>query len=80
MAIKNYNRYRGSEAHAKIIDIRDSRVTIEVRGSFCETCGYYDWIEDLIYEMEEFGIKAKITNIIELIDGAIVSMDIKEEG
>ena len=78
-AIEEYNRYRGSEAQAKIISVEDNEVIIEIRGSFCETCGYYDWIEDLVYVMEDYNIKSQIKEIKEEYDGAIVKLKYKIE-
>ncbi len=77
-ALEEYNRYRGVEAEAKLISIDKDVVTLEFRGSFCETCGYYDWIEDIIYILEEHSLKSEIIEIKELDDGAIAKIKYKE--
>ncbi len=64
-AVKEYNKYRAPESVAKILKIEDNRITIAFSGSFCETCGVYDWIEDLKYEFENFNIDADLMEIIE---------------
>ena len=52
-AVENYNRYRRPEAAARILEVKEGSVLVEFSGSFCYTCGVYDWIEDLIYELRE---------------------------
>ena len=52
-AVENYNRYRSPEAAARILEVRGDSVLVEFSGSFCYTCGVYDWLEDLIYELRE---------------------------
>ncbi len=77
-ALDEYNRYRGVEARAKLIFIDKDVMTLEFRGSFCETCGYYDWIEDMIYILEEYSIESEIIEIREVDDGAIAKIKYKE--
>lgn len=64
-AIKNYNRYRSPEATAEIIGYKDNVLTVRFTGSFCFTCGVNDWIEDLKYVLEDHGVEAEISEIIE---------------
>ncbi len=64
-AIKNYNKYRSPEATAEIISYKDDVLTVRFTGSFCFTCGVNDWIEDLKYVLEDYGVEAEITEIIE---------------
>ena len=52
-AVENYNRYRSPEAAARILGVKGDSVLVEFSGSFCHTCGVYDWLEDLIYELRE---------------------------
>ena len=77
-AVKEYNRYRGVEARAKILSLDKNMLTVEIRGSFCETCGYYDWIEDMVYVLEDYDIESQIVEIRELEDGAIAKIKYKE--
>ncbi len=62
-AVEQYNKYRSPEATAEIVSVRDDVVEIDFRGPFCYTCGVLDWIEDLIYEALDLGLKLKIINI-----------------
>lgn len=51
-AVEEYNRYRSPEAVARLVKVDDDGVLIEFSGTFCETCGVYDWLEDFAYELE----------------------------
>ncbi|MBS7657972.1 MAG: hypothetical protein QW476_03530 [Candidatus Bathyarchaeia archaeon] len=51
-AVEIYNRYRSPEATAKLVEILTNQFTIEFKGSFCQSCGVYDYFEDLIYEIK----------------------------
>jgi len=63
-AISEYNRYRVNLVEAKLIEETRSSLVIFFDGSFCETCGYYDYYEDLQVLLEdEYGVKTRITEI-----------------
>ncbi len=64
-ALEDYNRIRAPEAIAKLIRVKDNLLYIEFTGSYCETCGLYDWIEDFKYVLEDLGVKAEIEDVIE---------------
>lgn len=51
-AVERYNRYRSPEAVARLVKAEEGRFLVEFSGSFCETCGVYDWLEDLVYELK----------------------------
>lgn len=53
-AVDEYNKYRSPEAKAKLVEIRKDRLTIDFEGTFCQTCGVYDYLEDFIYELQSF--------------------------
>ncbi|RLE61286.1 MAG: hypothetical protein DRJ35_00910 [Thermoprotei archaeon] len=78
--IEEYNRYHSPEVEAKLIKIVDKKFIVEFRGTFCLTCGFYDYFDDLVYMLEDKGVKAKITNIEEIEDGGIVEYKILDEG
>jgi hypothetical protein len=52
-AVDKYNKYRSPEARARLIEIWEGGLTIDFEGSFCWTCGVYDYFEDFIYELQE---------------------------
>ncbi len=64
-AIKKYNMYRSPEATARLVTRRGDVVYVEFDGTYCETCGLYDWIDDLRYVAEELGLKLEAVNIKE---------------
>lgn len=67
-AIRRYNKYRSPEVNAKLLSVEDKedRFVVLFTGSFCRTCGFYDYFEDLIYDLlDESNIKAKITKVKE---------------
>ncbi|AEC52859.1 hypothetical protein PNA2_1945 [Pyrococcus sp. NA2] len=63
--IKEFNRLHGSEAQAKILEVKEDEVIIEFEGSFCKTCGLYDYFEDISWEAMDFGLKIKPVEIVE---------------
>ncbi|ADT83511.1 hypothetical protein [Thermococcus barophilus] len=63
--IKEFNKYHGSEAQAKIIKAERDEVIIEFDGSFCKTCGLYDYFEDIKWEAMNFGLNIEPVEIIE---------------
>jgi len=77
-AIKSYNRYRGAEAKAELIGSEGDIYEIRFTGPFCTTCGFYDWIEDLKYIMEDMGLESEILSIKDLENGAIARFRIKK--
>ena len=45
-AISEYNKYHSPEAKTKLVSINNKSFKIEFTGSFCHTCGFYDYFED----------------------------------
>lgn len=61
-----YNKTRGVEAQARILEIRDdSTVMVEFTGKFCYTCGVKDWVEDFAYLAISMGHQAKLIEYVE---------------
>ncbi|MCX8170572.1 MAG: hypothetical protein N3E47_01175 [Candidatus Bathyarchaeota archaeon] len=71
-AIAEYNRYRSPEVKAELLSISDDGIKIEFVGSFCYTCGFYDYFKDYRIILEEMGLKTIISDIEETDKGAIV--------
>ncbi len=65
LAIKRYNRYRGAESRAKLLGIKGNQVIVAFEGSFCETCGINDWVDDFRYVIEDLGGEAELVGIVE---------------
>ncbi len=75
-AIEEFNRYRVPEAKARLISLNNKSFKIEFTGSFCHTCGFHDYFDDFKIFLEEFKLKTKIGEIIEIDQGAIVKFEI----
>jgi len=72
-AVKDFNRYRIPEVEAEILEINEEGFKVKFKGTFCETCGFYDYFDDLKYILEDmFGQKSEITSIEEIPGGAKV--------
>ncbi|AAL81367.1 hypothetical protein PFDSM3638_06205 [Pyrococcus furiosus DSM 3638] len=63
--IKEFNRLHGSEAQAEIKEIKGKEVIIEFKGTFCKTCGLYDYFDDIKWEALDFGIKIRPVEVLE---------------
>ena len=64
-AIERYNRYRSPESTARLVRIEGDRVIVYFDGSFCLTCGINDWVEDLVFVLEDLGVEAELVEVIE---------------
>jgi hypothetical protein len=51
-AIELYNKYRSPEVTARLISIDAAGMTLQFEGTFCNTCGFMDYFEDLIFEVK----------------------------
>ncbi len=71
-AIGEFNKYRSPEATATLVSSAQGKLEINFSGSFCWTCGYYDYFEDFRLLLEEFGIRAKEGKVSETSGGAVV--------
>ena len=76
-AIKEYNKYHSPEAEARLISIDTKSFQIEFFGSFCYTCGFYDYFDDYKILLEEQGLKSEILEIIENKRGTVVKFDVQ---
>ncbi len=65
LAIRRYNRYRGAESKARLVKISGDTVIVAFEGSFCETCGINDWVDDFRYVIEDLGGEAELVTVIE---------------
>jgi superoxide reductase len=75
-AVEEYNKYRSPEANAKIVRIEKHCFQVDFTGSFCRTCGFYDYFDDLRIILENKGLRTRITEIEEKDDGALVTFTI----
>ncbi|MEM0328899.1 MAG: hypothetical protein QXU12_04820 [Nitrososphaerota archaeon] len=73
-AVEEYNKFRSPEAVVRIIELRDDGFVAEFSGSFCLTCGVYDWLEDLRYEIRRLDpeLDAVIDSWRQISDDSII--------
>jgi superoxide reductase len=71
--IEEYNKYRTPEVIARLRSIDTGNFKIEFSGHFCYTCGFYDYFDDFRFLLEELKVKAEITEIEEIDEGAVVT-------
>jgi superoxide reductase len=62
-AIHEYNKYHGSEAVVNLDSFDDKVIKLEFTGTFCYTCGFYDYFEDFQVLLEDQGMKSTIETI-----------------
>ena len=73
VAIPEFNRIRVPEVEATPKEITDDGFTVFFSGSFCTTCGYYDYFEDLLYLlMDDYNLKTEIVEIKQENEGDYV--------
>lgn len=74
VALHEFNRIRIREVEAEVVEHFDGGFKVFFSGSFCHTCGYYDYFEDLLYLLlDNFGVETKITNVSQEEEGDYVS-------
>ena len=72
-AIPEFNRIRVPEVEATPKEITEEDFTVFFSGSFCTTCGYYDYFEDLLYLLlDDYGLKTEIVEIKQENEGDYV--------
>ena len=72
-AVREYNKYHSPIATAKLVSVDDKSIKMEYTGSFCHTCGLFDYFDDYTILLDEKGLKVTVTEIIEIDGGAIVT-------
>ena len=69
-----YNRYRAPESIAEILEITNDEIIVKFKGSFCKTCGLYDWIEDMKYILKDLGVNTEIVGIVNMDNDAYIGV------
>jgi hypothetical protein len=75
--IDEYNRYHAPEVTVQLRTYDKHSYCILFTGSFCHTCGFYDYFDDFKYLLEDHGIHTMIIQITETDTGAYVSFQHK---
>ena len=76
--MREYNKYHSPEAKMQLVSMSEKTFKIEFTGSFCQTCGFYDYFDDYTILLEEKGLKASIAEIVEIDEGAVVTFEVLE--
>ena len=63
--LEEFNRLHGSEARARILKLEGDEVIIEFEGSFCATCGLYDYFDDIRWEAIDLGLELEPVEVLE---------------
>lgn len=79
-ALEEYNRYHAPEAEARLVEAGEDRIVVEFRGSFCTTCGFYDYFDDLVYTLEDYGVRVYVERVEETEWGAVVTYRLLKPG
>ncbi|MEZ0345576.1 MAG: hypothetical protein ABWK01_03415 [Infirmifilum sp.] len=79
-ALDEFNRYHGVEAKARVIRVEGETFTVEFTGSFCVTCGFYDYFEDFAILLSHRGFNVGIVRVEESEEGAVVQYKLLAPG
>lgn len=76
-AIDEYNKYRVNLVQAELMEYHEGYFIVYFDGSFCETCGYYDYYEDLQVLLEDdYKVNSRIAEITHLEKGDNVKIEL----
>lgn len=75
-AVNHYNKYRSPEVIASLVRIDGHYFTVKFEGSICFTCGFYDYFDDLIYILVDYGVLCKIVEVLTVDEGAVVRYEV----
>jgi len=64
MVLEEFNRLHGSEARVKVLKAGKNEVILEFEGSFCATCGLYDYFDDIKWEAMDFGLELEPVEVL----------------
>lgn len=59
IALSNFNKYHSPESRASLVKISKDNCVVQFTGSFCETCGVFDYFDDFAQELENAEIAGK---------------------
>ena len=72
-SLVDFNKYHVPEVEVELTEIQGDYFKVRFKGTFCKTCGFYDYFDDLKYNLIDiFGVKTEIRSIEEEKGGALV--------
>ena len=75
-SIEEFNKYKSQTATAELISKNKDSVKVRFTGHFCKSCGFYDYFDDLKFNLEDNGINTEIKKVKEIENGAEVTFKI----
>lgn len=63
--LEEFNRLHGSESQARVVELKGDEAIIEFEGSFCATCGLYDYFDDIKWEAIDLGLNLEPVEVLE---------------
>ena len=63
--LEEFNRLHGSEARVRVVEAGENEVILEFEGSFCATCGLYDYFDDIKWEAMDLCLKLDPVEVLE---------------
>lgn len=76
-AIEKYNKYRAPESNVKLEKIRNKHILLIFYGPFCKSCGIYDYFDDFIFFLRDFGLDGKIKYVKKFDNNFLVKFLVK---
>lgn len=62
-AIKEFNEFRSPEATAELISMNNDTIIVKMSGTYCRSCGLYDYFEDLSWKFKDYlNVNVKISS------------------
>jgi hypothetical protein len=77
---EEFNRMHGSEGQVRVVEWLSDVFVAEFVGSFCVSCGFYDYFEDFAFMLAGRGVKVGIVRVDEFEGGARVIYRFLKEG
>jgi len=75
--VDEFNKHRHPEVTARLSILGKDFVDIDFLGTYCLTCGFYDYFEDFIEMLRDVGVETEIEHVEEFIGGATVQYRIR---
>jgi len=75
-AVAEFNKYRSPEETARLLSAGKRSFSVDFAGHFCRTCGFYDYFEDFVINLNDSDVNAGIAEIEETSNGAVVAFKI----
>jgi hypothetical protein len=77
---EEFNRLHDSEGQVRVVEWLGDGFVAEFVGSFCVTCGFYDYFEDFALMLAGRGVRVGIVRVDEFESGARVVYRFLKEG